>query len=109
MAGLVAGACGIAVLWAAGVEFPTAVPPGLVILLAGAVLVVVFRARWADALGGLLGLFVVVGFVLSGLHGDGFENLLGDHGVAVSVGQVVQLVGVVTATITGALLALRRA
>ena len=37
--GLVVGALGIAILWASGVEFPFAVPPGLVILLAGALFV----------------------------------------------------------------------
>jgi hypothetical protein len=36
VAGLAAGAVGIAILWAAGVEFPTYPPPGIVILLAGA-------------------------------------------------------------------------
>ena len=36
VAGLVVGAAGIAVLWASGVEFPVAIPPGLVILLVGA-------------------------------------------------------------------------
>ena len=39
VAGLVVGAAGIAILWASGVEFPVAIPPGLVILLAGAVFV----------------------------------------------------------------------
>jgi hypothetical protein len=37
--GLVVGAAGIAVLWASGVEFPLAFPPGLVILLVGALFV----------------------------------------------------------------------
>jgi hypothetical protein len=106
---LLVGALGIAILWAAGVDFPIAVPPGLVILLVGAAVVAAFRRRWADALGGLLGLFVVVGFLLSGINGDGFDNLLGRHGAAVALGQVVQLVGVVTATMTGALLVRRGA
>ena len=39
LAGLVIGAAGIAVLWASGVEFPVAIPPGLVILLVGALFV----------------------------------------------------------------------
>jgi hypothetical protein len=107
LAGLVLGAVGIAILWAAGVEFPVAVPPGLVILLGGAGLVAGVRRRWADGVGGALGLFVVVGFVLSGLNGEGFDNLLGEHGAAVALGQVVQLVGVATAAVSGARLALR--
>ena len=109
VAALVLGAAGIAILWAAGVEFPVAVPPGLVILLAAAALVAGVRSRWADAVGGLVGLFVVVGFVLSGIYGEGFDNLLGRNGGAVALGQVVQLVGVVVAAVVGGQLATRRA
>jgi hypothetical protein len=108
VAALLMGALGIAILWAAGVEFPVAVPPGMVILLVGAALVAGFRTRWADAVGAVLGLFVVVGFLLSGINGEGFDNLLGGHGAAVALGQVVQLLGVVTASVSGALLVLRR-
>ena len=86
----------------------SAIPPGLVILLVGAALVAGVRRRWADALGGFLGLFVLVGFVLSGINGEGFDNLLGRNGAAVALGQVVQLVGVVVAAVSGALLAGRR-
>jgi hypothetical protein len=107
--GLLVGALGIAILWAAGVDFPVAVPPGLVILLVGAGVVLGFRSRWADAVGGLLGLFVLIGFVLSGINGEGFDNLLGDHGADVATGQAVQLAGVLVAAISGGLLALRRA
>jgi hypothetical protein len=105
--GLLVGALGIALLWAAGVDFPVAVPPGMVILLVGAAVVAGFRSRWADGVGAILGLFVVVGFVLSGINGEGFDNLLGDNGAAVALGQVVQLAGVVTATVTGGLLVFR--
>jgi len=107
--GLLVGALGIAILWAAGVDFPVAVPPGLVILLVGATVVAGFRTRWADAVGAFLGLFVIVGFVLSGINGEGFDNLLGDNGADVAFGQVVQLLGVLAAAISGGLLVLRRA
>jgi hypothetical protein len=107
--GLLVGALGIAILWAAGVDFPVAVPPGLVILVAGAAVVVGFRTRWADAVGAFLGLFVLVGFVLSGINGEGFDNLLGDNGADVAFGQVVQQVGVLVAAVSGALLVFRRA
>ena len=50
---LLTGAAGIAILWAAGVDFPIAVPPGLVILLVGAAIVAGFRSTWADGVGGL--------------------------------------------------------
>ena len=105
--GLLVGALGIAILWAAGVDFPVAVPPGLVILLVGAAVVLGFRTRWADAVGGFLGLFVIVGFVLSGINGEGFDNLLGDNGADVALGQVVQLVGVLVAAVSGAMLVSR--
>jgi len=106
--GLLVGALGIAILWAAGVDFPVAVPPGLVILGIGAAVVLGFRTAWADAIGGFLGLFVIVGFVLSGINGEGFDNLLGDNGATVAFGQVVQLVGVVVAAVSGAVLVSRR-
>jgi hypothetical protein len=65
VAGLVVGALGIAFLWAAGVSFPTYPPPGLGILLAGTVLVVLAPWRWVPGVGAFLGLFVTVGFLIS--------------------------------------------
>ena len=99
--GLLLGAVGIAMLWAAGVQFPVAIPPGMLILASGAAVVLAFRTRWADAVGALLGLFVIVGFILSGIFGDGFDNLLGRNGALVALGQLVQLVGVTIATVVG--------
>ena len=49
--GLAAGAVGIAILWASGVEFPIYPPPGIVILLAGAVFVGLARGRGRRAWG----------------------------------------------------------
>jgi hypothetical protein len=109
VSGLLVGALGIAILWAAGVDFPVAVPPGLVILTVGAAIVAGFRTRWADAVGGFLGLFVLVGFVLSGINGEGFDNRLGENGGDVAAGQVVQLLGVLVAAVSGAMLTFRRA
>jgi len=60
--GLVVGAVGIAILWAAGVEFPIYPPPGIIILLAGAIFVSLAPWPWAPAVGAFLGLFVTVGF-----------------------------------------------
>jgi hypothetical protein len=65
VAGLVVGALGIGVLWASGVEFSVAVPPGIVILLVGAVVVGLAPWRWAPGIGAFLGLFVTVGFLIS--------------------------------------------
>ena len=106
--GLVIGAAGIAILWAAGVDFPVAIPPGMLILLTGAAVVAVIRRTWADAIGAFLGLFVIVGFLASGIFGEGFDNLLGDNGAAVFLGQVVQLVGVTVAAVEGIGLVSRR-
>ena len=100
IAGLLIGAAGIAILWAAGVPFPTAVPPGLVILVAGALLVGFVRRRWTTAVGAFLGLFVVVGFLVSP---TGLSNLTGKAGALVAFGQAVQQVGVLTALIAGVL------
>ncbi|MEV4512317.1 hypothetical protein AB0K00_25545 [Dactylosporangium sp. NPDC049525] len=102
--GLVLGAAGIAMLWAAGVDFPVAVPPGIVILLAGAIFVSVARWRWAPAVGVFLGLFVAVGWAISP---TGWPNLTGQHGPSVAAGQAIQLAGVLIAIVAG-LLALRR-
>jgi hypothetical protein len=100
IAGLVVGAAGIGLLWAGGVTFPVAVPPGIIILLGGAVFVALAPWRWAPAVGVLLGVFITVGFVLSP---NGIGNLSGDLGAIVMVGQVVQLVGVVAAMVAGVL------
>ena len=54
--GLVAGAVGIAVLWASGVEFPIYPPPGIPILLAGAIFVGLARWPWAPGVGAFLGI-----------------------------------------------------
>ena len=102
--GLVLGAAGIAVLWAAGVRFPVAVPPGIVILLAGAIFVGLARWRWAPAVGVFLGLFVAVGWAISP---TGWPNLTGRHGAGVAAGQAIQLAGVLVAGAAG-LVALRR-
>jgi hypothetical protein len=90
VAGLTVGASGIAILWASGVEFPIYPPPGIVILLAGAIFV-------APAVGAFLGLFVTVGFVASGAP----PNLFGRDGTSVAIGTWIQLLGVLTALIAG--------
>jgi hypothetical protein len=96
--GLTVGALGIAILWASGVEFPIYPPPGIVILLAGAVFVGLAPWRWAPGVGAFLGLFVLVGFLISP---TGLSNLFGEAGTGVAVGQGIQVVGVLTALIAG--------
>ncbi|MEU4240772.1 hypothetical protein [Actinoplanes sp. NPDC026619] len=96
------GAVGISLLWAGGVEFPVAVPPGIVILLVGAVFVALAPWRWAPIVGVVLGAFITVGFLISP---TGVDNLTGDAGSTVMVGQAIQLLGVVAAMVFGALAA----
>ena len=97
VAGLAVGASGIAILWASGVKFPIYPPPGIVILLAGAIFVALAPWPWAPAVGAFLGLFVTVGFVASG----GPPNLFGRDGTSVAIGTWIQLIGVLTALIAG--------
>jgi hypothetical protein len=97
VAGLVVGAPGIAILWASGVEFPIYPPPGIIILFAGAIFVGLAPWPWAPAVGAFLGLFVTVGFVVSGAP----PNLVGRDGTSVAIGTWIQLTGVLTALIAG--------
>jgi hypothetical protein len=99
VAGLLVGAVGIGIMWAFGVTFTFAIPPGIVILLIGAAVVGLVRRRWAPGVGSFLGMFVTVGFLISP---TGFSNLLGDAGLGVAIGQAVMLVGVLVALVAGA-------
>lgn len=98
--GLLVGALGIAILWAAGIVFPFYPPPGIIILAVGLLFVALAPWRWAPIVGTLLGLFVLVGFLVSP---TGRTNLAGAAGARVAIGQGIQLLGVVTALIAGAL------
>jgi hypothetical protein len=100
--GLIAGALGIGLLWAAGVDFPIYPPPGMLILTAGALFVALVRWAWAPIVGVLLGLFIIVGFILSSVvSGTGTGNLTGDAGIGGTIGTVIQLAGVVVAVAAG--------
>jgi hypothetical protein len=96
--GLIVGAVGIVILWAAGVAFPFAIPPGIIILTVGALFVGLGRWRWTPAVGAALGLFVTIGFLISP---TGLDNLTGQSGTAVALGQGIQQVGVITAFVAG--------
>jgi hypothetical protein len=96
--GLLVGALGISILWAAGVDFPVAIPPGIVILLTGSLIVAFGPWRWAPAVGALMGLFVFIGFLISP---TGRPNLLGENGTSVAIGQGIQVAGVLMALIAG--------
>jgi hypothetical protein len=96
--GLIVGALGIAILWASGVVFPIYPPPGIPILLLGALFVGLAPWRWVPAVGAFLGLFVFVGFLISP---SGLSNLFGRAGTSVAIGQGIQVIGVLTALIAG--------
>jgi len=102
--GLVASAAGIGVLWASGIAFPVYPPPGIILMLTGAVLFTVLRTRrrWASLLPLAFGLFIQIGFVVEGLiSGRGFANVAGDAGTGAMIGQIVQQLGAITAIIGG--------
>ncbi|MEU6246575.1 hypothetical protein [Glycomyces sp. NPDC047010] len=106
VAGLLASASGIAVLWAAGIEFPVYPPPGIVLLVSGAVAFAAMRTRvrWSFVVPIVLGAFIQAGFMIEGLNGGiGFANLAGDAGTAAQIGQIVQQLGAVTAIVGGVL------
>ena len=64
----------------AGQEFPFDPPPGLLILVAGAIFVAVTPWRWSPTVGAGLGLFVIIGFLVSSFVSEtGFDNITGDR------------------------------
>ncbi|MFC3495479.1 hypothetical protein [Glycomyces rhizosphaerae] len=103
--GLLTSASGIAVLWAAGLEFPFYPPPGMLIMTAGALAFTLMRPRlrYAALVPALLGLSGVVGFVMEAIIGGGIglANLTGDAGTAPIFGQALQQLGVVIAGVAG--------
>lgn len=102
--GLALGALGIVTLWASGVEFPVYPPPGAVMLTAGAAFVAFASWRWSLAVGVVLGLFIIVGFVVSTIvSGTGTDLLSGDDGAGGVAGTLVELTGVALATVAGVL------
>jgi hypothetical protein len=100
VAGLVIGALGISFLWASGVKFPVYPPPGIILLLAGALFVGFVSKRWSSFVGMALSLFIIIGFLLSS---EGRSNLAGHAGMSVAIGQGIQLTGVVIALIASSL------
>ncbi len=63
---LVAAAAGVVMMMISGVDFRTTIPPGLFILLIPAALVAFGRWRWTPIIATLAGLFIFVGYFLSG-------------------------------------------
>jgi hypothetical protein len=101
VAGLIAGAAGIAILKVSGVDMP-AVPPGLIIMLVVAALMALTRWRWAPILGVVAALSEIAGFFASGSAPH-----LADPALGVLTGTWVRLLGVLTAALAGAVATLR--
>ena len=96
VAALLVAALGFAVQIVSGLEVPT-VPPGLVILLAAAVLVAAVPWRWIPLVGAAVGLFLLVGFFASGAVGA----LLAPDRLGVLVGAWVQFLALIVTVVAG--------
>jgi hypothetical protein len=100
-AGLVVAAAGIMIQYVSGVDFPT-IPPGPIILLAAAAVVVFAPWRRAPAVGLAAAAFVLLGGLIATIAGNGFNSTLGDPGeVGGFVGAVVQIAGLLIALPAG--------
>lgn len=96
--GLLLGAIGIGLQKMAGIAMPV-VPPGLVILLVAAVLMLRPQWKWAAIVGLLAGLAEVAGFVGSG----GARRLGSTDPFGAFASSWVRLIGIVLAVVFGAL------
>jgi len=96
VAGLVAGAAGLVAQQVAGVDMPV-VPPGLVLMVGSAILIVATRWRWPVVVGAL----TAVAEVAAVLAGIGRLTDFAEFGVAAS--SWVRLVGVLIAVGAGAI------
>jgi hypothetical protein len=98
IAALLTGAVGVAILWAAGVSFPTPIPPGIVLLGGAAVVVTAAPWRWGPGIAVVIGLYICTVIVARGV-----PDLRGDLGAGVAIGRWIQLTGSVGAVILGSL------
>jgi len=100
VAGLVVAAAGIIVQMAGGADYP-AVPPGVLVLLAGAAFVAV-RTRWAPPIGALVAVFISFGAVVTPNMGD---QLSEPSKAVVFIGTVIQLVGLAAGLVASLIVA----
>jgi hypothetical protein len=109
IAGLVVAAVGIMIQYVSGVDYPT-IPPGPIILLAGAAVVAFGPWRWSPVVGLVIALFVSIGGVIATIAGNGFNETLGDPGaVGGFAGTLVQILGLAIAVPAGIVAARRSA
>ncbi|MCF6467959.1 hypothetical protein FAF44_06010 [Nonomuraea sp. MG754425] len=93
--GLIAGAIGMVVQGVSGVPMPV-VPPGLVLLVGSALLIVFTRWRWTPALGVLVALAEAAAIAIGQL-----DRLADPSSAGVFLGTWVRALGVVLAIIAG--------
>ena len=106
--GMVAAAAGIIMQIASGSDLYPTIPPGPIILLAGAALVALGPWRWTPVVGVVVPLFLLIGAVIAAVASGEFVDQLTDPGeVGIFAGDVLQLLGVITALVAG-LVALRQ-
>ena len=102
--GMVAAATGIIIQIASGSELYPTIPPGPIILLAGAALVALGPWRWTPVVGVVVPLFLLVGAVIAAVVSGEFVDQLtdpGQVGIGIFAGDVMQLLGVITALVAG--------
>jgi hypothetical protein len=101
---MVAAAAGIIMQIASGSDLYPTIPPGAIILLAGAALVALGPWRWTPVVGVVVRLFLLVGAVLAAVVSGELVDQLTDPGeVGIFAGDILQLLGVITALVAGIL------
>jgi hypothetical protein len=100
-AGLAVAAAGVMIQYFSGVDYPT-IPPGPIILLAAAGVVVFGRWRRAPVAGLVAAAFVSIGGVVATIAGNGFSETLGEPSeLGGFLGALVQIAGLVIALPAG--------
>jgi hypothetical protein len=104
VAGMVTAAAAIIIQIASGSDLYPTIPPGPIILLAGAGLVALGPWRWTPIVGVVVPLFLLVGAVVAAVNSGEFVDQLtspGQVGIGIFAGDVMQLLGVITALVAG--------
>ena len=106
--GMGVAAAGIIIQIASGSDLYPTIPPGPIILLAGAALVALGPWRWTPVVGVVVPLFLLVGAAIAAIVSGEFVDQLTDPGeVGIFAGDVLQLLGVLTSLVAG-IVALRQ-
>lgn len=96
--GLIAGPVGIGIQIATGVDSFPLIPPGAVLMLAGAIVVALVPWRWTPVVGLLAAAWIGVGALVTPEAG---QRLSTPSDIGPFVGMTVQLAGVIVAVLAG--------